>query len=287
MNIDNKAWLTNYQVSFNCNSYLYHFTSVEKATLILDGNSLRFSKITNTNDTLESKPKFGLIGINSPEKVKTILNRIKEINNKYIQLLCFTTDSDVKLHTNSEKIKYNDYTGRGFSLPRMWAQYANNNDGVCFVFDKQKLFALVDRELGANQIKRDRINYSSQYDKDPTRFEYESLAFLEEAENELSKSIQYVTFIKDNTSYTNVNYFTKLEDWRTENEFRILAYGEDEFFIKNIKSALVGIIIGEQIKSNNEKIIKLFCKDVCEIKKITFTYEGCMLENIYDDDEEV
>ena len=48
---------------------------------------------------------------------------------------------DVKLHTNSEKIKYNDYTGRGFSLPRMWAQYANNNDGVCFVlFSTSKNF---------------------------------------------------------------------------------------------------------------------------------------------------
>lgn len=155
MNIDNNAWLTLYQKNFNRTNYLYHFTSVEKATLILDGDSLKFSKITNMNDTLEAKPKMNLFGIDSTKNLHDIFNCINEINKKYIQLLCFTTDTDIELQTESDKIRYNDYTGRGFTLPRMWAQYANNNDGVCFIFDKKKILDLIYSELGGQSNCRE------------------------------------------------------------------------------------------------------------------------------------
>lgn len=98
--------------------------------------------------------------------------------------------------------------------------------------------------------------------------------------------MQFVSFLKKNENFTKHNYFTKLKDWENENEFRILAYGDDDFYIPQIKEAIVGIVIGEQIKSNNEKIINIFCKNICEVKKINFTYNGCMLDNIYNKEVE-
>ena len=52
-----------------------------------------------------------------------------------------------------------------------------------------------------------------------------------------------------------------------------------------MKRAIVGIVIGERIKPSDEKIIKYFVDDICEIKKISFTYNGCLLQNIYNEEK--
>lgn len=84
MNIDNKAWFTLYQDDFNRDGYLYHFTSIEKAALILDSKSLKFSKITSTNDTLEAKPKMSYKNISSNENLKkSSMKLIKSTENIY------------------------------------------------------------------------------------------------------------------------------------------------------------------------------------------------------------
>lgn len=281
MKIDHKAWFTLYGNEFDREGYVYHFTSIEKATLILDSNALRFSKITSMNDTLEAKPKMSYKNIPTDSNLDKIISEINTINQNYIQLLCFAKDNNTVLTSDSRKTLVSDYTGRGFALPRMWAQYAHNNDGVCFVFNKSALLKLIRKGLGCNLICVDDIEYVSQYT--PFEFNYEeNLEFLLEG-SEISKCVGFVDFLKNNKPYTKYNYFYKLNDWLNENEFRILAYGDKNFFVKNISNALVGVIIGENIKPTDEKIIKFFCKDKCEIKKIEFSYNGCTLENIYDE----
>ena len=61
---------------------------------------------------------------------------------------------------------------------------------------------------------------------------------------------------------------------------RFLSYGESDYFIKNIEDALIGIVVGENIEPANENIVKILCNNICEVKKITFTYKGCQLTNI-------
>lgn len=278
---DHKAWFTLYQPDFNPDEYLYHFTSIDKAVLILDSDSLRLSKITSMNDTLEAKPKMSKKNISSNETIKRIFNEINKINNKYIQLICFTKDTAVEKVAKDQIRVLTDYSGRGFALPRMWAQYAHNNDGVCFVFNKSILLSTIHKQLGGNLISEGDIKYVSQYT--PFDFNYEdSLNYLINNNSEINKSFYFADFLKKNTEYTNYNYFYKLDDWLNENEFRILAYGDENLIINHISNSLVGVIIGEQIKPTDEKIIKYFCQDICEIKKIDFSYNGCALENIYD-----
>ncbi len=280
MNIDNKAWLTLYDEHFKNDNYIYHYTSIEKAILILNGDSLRFSKMTSTNDTLESKPKMSYQEIIANDRLKKVFEQINIINKNYIQLLCFSKDNTVILNDITTNTKLNDYSGRGFALPRMWAQYSNNNNGICIVFNKKQLEPIIKKELNESLILFGDVEYVDQYEKLDTN--YLELGQLL-VDNEIQKSINYVHYLKSHQSFTKYNYFYKLKDWKNENEYRYLAYGNEEFFIKNIKNAITGIIIGEQIKPSDEKIIKYFVGDLCEIKKISFSYNACFLTNIYND----
>lgn len=279
----NEAWFTLYNQKFNTKAYLYHFTNIEKATIILDGNSLKFSKLNKLNDTLEAKPKI----FNTYNALDTycIIEHFKNTNEKYLQLLCFSMDAKQRQNTDNNKIYYTDYSGRGFALPRMWAQYSNNNDGVCFVFDKEKLTKLIKNSVRANLIHFGKVKYETQF-KQYEIFDLEKIKeYIVENSDELTNAINDIDFLKNNKSFVDYNYFTKLSDWINENEFRFLAYGTQDIYVENISQALVGVIIGENIKSNNEKIIKYFCEDICEIKKITFSFNGCQLKNIYFKDE--
>lgn len=52
------VWYTWHDTEFDCEKYLYHYTSVEKASKILYYKTLRFLPIVNTNDTIESKVRL-------------------------------------------------------------------------------------------------------------------------------------------------------------------------------------------------------------------------------------
>ncbi len=139
--MSNRVWYTLNYPSFNNNEYLYHYTSVSTAFKILYTNQLRFSKLSKTNDTTESKPKISIANDEDAEKMKDIIEFFLKMNQEKMELMCFSRDSTKSKSKNGipENIMYDDYFGRGFALPRMWAQYAQNNKGVCFVFNKQRL----------------------------------------------------------------------------------------------------------------------------------------------------
>lgn len=52
------VWQTVFAGYFDTNKYLYHYTNIDKAIKIINSNNLRFSPITNTNDTSEAKRKI-------------------------------------------------------------------------------------------------------------------------------------------------------------------------------------------------------------------------------------
>ena len=51
-------WKPLYVDEFDCDKYLYHYTSFETAIKIIYSNQLLFSLIGRTNDTSESKMKI-------------------------------------------------------------------------------------------------------------------------------------------------------------------------------------------------------------------------------------
>lgn len=281
MEIHNEAWLTLYEKNFDKDKFIYHFTDVDKAIKILHGNSLKFSKISKTNDTLESKPK---ICTTTASNTNNIIKHFRELNKLYIQLLCFTKDEELDTSNTTPvgKLFYTDYSGRGFALPRMWAQYAKNNTGICFVFDKNKLKQLIYDEVGIGLIHDQSIRYINKFDKydiDQDKLN-KLLDQVSLYDSKFQKDLFSIAFLKKNIEFTEYNYFTKLSDWSGESEYRFLAFGADDFYVKNIHSTIIGIVIGENIEPAYESILKNMCNDLCEIKKIIFSYEGCKITTV-------
>ncbi len=285
MKICNDAWLTLYEKNFDVSKYVYHYTNVDKAAMILSGDSLKFSKVTTMNDTLESKPKIVTNEL-SRALVARLIEHFKFTNNQYVQLLCFSTDHPLRNKTVDRITRYTDFSGRGFSFPRMWAQYASDNNGVCFVFNKEKLKELISNALGASLITCGNVTYINEYKKNIQINSDMATRLLSTLEGDIvTRSLNDVQFLRNNEDFVKYNYLSKLRDWEQEREYRFVAYGANDFFVPEISKAICGVVVGEQIKPHNERILQMFCRNRFEVKKIAFYYNGCQLENIYFEDE--
>ena len=201
--------------------------------------------------------------------------------NEYLQLLCFSKDQ--KRGTKVFYNKNNDYyyvdmMGRGFSLPRMWAQYADNNKGVCLIIDKVKF----DKELNKkmNLILESDVKYKpffSAFQMDTEMIEslYESVC-----EDEKTTMTGHV-FAKKHMDYVKYSFFTKYLDWKNENEYRYLIDSDNAKAkeVKNLSKYVAGIVLGEYIEDIHRwEIEQLAQKNKFEIKKIYFDYDCCRLE---------
>ena len=143
---DYLVWSPLYKVDRT--KYLYHYTSVEKAFKILYYKTLQFANITTTNDIFEQKPKlsFDETDLNTFDMVRTIQKYFLKEQNR-VRILCFSQDyeKDINMDNLSRDQRRANVIGRGFALPRMWAQYSSNNEGVCLIInkDKQVLYRVV------------------------------------------------------------------------------------------------------------------------------------------------
>lgn len=115
----------------------------------------------------------------------SIINRVLA---KY-QLICFTSDNR---------------TRRGFSIDSLWGHYAQKGNGVCLVFDKRKIKEQLKNQFG-KKSKFAKINYVSNHVGTVFTDGY--------TEDEVNK------YVKGNL--TNI-FFTKSNDWKYENEIRII-----------------------------------------------------------------
>ena len=125
--------------------YLYHYTTYSAAIKILFYQTLRFSRLCRTNDAFEQRPKIKCYNDEIElAKMFRLTKKLFQRQQDNIRLLCFSMDPDIddfrneyqemKQYLSKDQIRQN-VNGRGFALPRMWAQYAGNNTGICLVFD--------------------------------------------------------------------------------------------------------------------------------------------------------
>ncbi|MBP1562122.1 MAG: DUF2971 domain-containing protein [Oscillospiraceae bacterium] len=262
--------------------YLYHYTSFENALKILYHNTLKFSKLSASNDSFERKPKVKLDC--KDLKLHQIYSYIHDGLEKIrcnIRILCFSTDADydkiksqyVEMNSlfSKDMIREN-VLGRGFALPRMWAQYADNNHGVCLVFDKKKI---------EDCIKKCQINFYGQNVE--YKAYYQPIIITENQLDQIIKGINTnpLDFVKQistsDFNYIVYNYFTKLDDWSSENEFRYITFSdssiEGDVEISSISSALCGIVIGERMGDVEKYILELLLADgfnELQLKQIVF-----------------
>ena len=161
-----------FDLKIDDNTILYHYTSLSGFMGIIGDETIRFSELKNSNDLRESLNKCGY---------------------KYV---CFCLGDK----------------NRGFDKPRMWAQYGDNNNGVCIGFNLSKL---IDFNIDKS-IEHFRIVYKQA--KDLKFGEYNSKESLR----------------------------LKQIDWMQEKEYRFISNIEDGLYFN--KDCIDSIYLGWNIK---------------------------------------
>lgn len=283
------VWKTLYTGDFDTKKYLYHYTNIDKAIKIIHSQELRFASITKTNDTSEAKLKIIYIDNNNNELLESDC-RVKKVNKyfkKYhevVRLLCFSLDTTLTiaekkaaytLHKNHSRDKYYDVSGRGFALPRMWSQYASNNEGVCFIINKDEFEKNVSKKL--DFYKPSKVRYKGFFSC--CKIEEKKLNELyEKVEMVANGGLTLVNLMQKDREFLNYNFFEKLNDWENEHEYRYIALTdklENKIAVNNLFDYLEGVVIGEKIDPAYEEVIRKIIGSRCEVKKIYFGNRGC------------
>lgn len=181
----------------------------------------------------------------------------------------------------SDKKKYYDVTGRGFSLARMWAQYGSNNEGVCFIINKKKLMEQIRSNI--ELYKAEDVKYKDTFDN-----YFISDEKIEELYRKISTlsngTLTFTNLLKKDNEFVKYNYFEKLKDWENEREFRILAYVDQIKYtltIDHFDTYVEGVVVGEKIDPAYEHVIRALIKEKCKdclVKKISFENYICRVK---------
>jgi len=245
---DNYEW---HSVS-DTNKWVYHYTS--KETLlehILPSGKIRLNTFENLNDPKESKEwKFGVSAEDNFtwEKFDEIQVETTKKMQAVSKILSMVRDSSQASIDTIDVVYY-----RGFARPRMWAQYAENHSGVCLVFNRQLLEEAITEELSSEgTIYYGNVEYNN--------YNHQTSAYHLHNKDILKTSLEFVIESKIK-EYYKIYYFTKSEDWSSENEWRCVLRGKDkEVKYVSIEKALNGIIVGADFNDTYLPSIKPFAK---------------------------
>lgn len=225
----------------NDSKWLFKYMSFNLNTVkLLTNNELWFGEPDTQNDSNEAE-----FILKYSEKVDGILD-FRIIIQDELDYLIKKTDSGKKSPTGFERLEFEkqlkkvirDYLGIcSMSVKRddilMWAHYADNNEGICIVFDKE----ILTNSLGMDANK---VSYSS--------------------------SITNANFIRTgNTGQVisdRIFYMDKLDNWIDEGEFRFVKRCNDRIPQDKVdrlesfpEGAIVGIILGENFPKENFKTL--------------------------------
>lgn len=200
------------EMTYNGN-HIFHYTSLDAAIKIILSNSLRFGEFANMNDIAESYRDL-LDNIDS-QTLRRILSEYRSIS--------LTEDT-----SNSE---------RGFAIDCLWGYYADKGQGVCLVFDKEKLLARYEQQYACKGVPEDK-----------------SIKYIEDYQN--------LVIAKGNTeeeirSYVDTHifeiFYEKDSCWSYEKEIRLLTKSKDNDERCNLpfEDSLIAAIIC--VQSNDYK----------------------------------
>lgn len=181
-------------------NHLFHFTSFESSLRIITSQSLKFGDFSNMNDIAEVKRD--IMSMVPTEYIEEELRKYKSIS--------LTIDNP---------------DNRGFSIDPLWGHYAQKGNGVCLVFDQNKLTCRLKEQFPTNAIMK-------------------PIKYLNEFSTALFSEVESVNDVKDEV-HNKVDdiFFTKSADWKYEQELRILLYSEKTNEYLKFGDSLVGVIL--------------------------------------------
>lgn len=246
---------------------LYHYSSFTTAKrYILKNRSLLLNPIYKTNDPRENKNfRFGYIRYSNSDDITEhnhnshYENLVNKMLRRNIKVTCFSLDYEI-----------DGFDYKGYNLSRMWATYGEMHRGVCLEIDYEKFIELNNNILSENNFKR--ITYVPPGNNED--FPTFDVTLAEEIGVE-----EYIKlFITQHYDYF---YFTKLKDWETEHEMRIIYEGnsnQKEFC--SIDNCITSVILGVNTTKHKIKKIRGLVPDDCQFVKVEFEFDKLLLRAI-------
>lgn len=227
---------------------LLHFTSLSRLIEdILPQKKLYMGLFSNTNDPYENQlfqfdPKNWTYPDNDIHNYFTLKTQLNQIVREKARMICFSIDeapSWISVY--------------GYRSSSMWAHYGDKHKGVCVVLDRNK-FVKENRKcidfLGkvkyTNELRRPEINLSS------------INAITEKTVQNVIRELKHAIF------------FSKLKDWRYENEYRVVNYNNSSVEFCSIKDSLIEIILGTRVNDNYLPTILRMVSKKATIRKAVF-----------------
>jgi hypothetical protein len=207
--------------------YIYKYTTIESAILILNSSKLKFSKPSDFNDPFDCNLTINTN--NTAEEIDNHIELLRKKNNltdekiKLVKSKFHNSEELFKITNNSIKQVKEEFGITCFSKNEknliMWAHYCDKHKGICMKFD-----ILADPDFFMIPFQ---VLYKNEY----PNFNY----------------------IRNRDGLAKFLVETKSKDWEYEQEIRVMKHGPDFYDFK--KEALVEIIFGIRTKDDDRKKI--------------------------------
>lgn len=192
---------------------LYHYTSLNSAISIISTKSLLFGSLSKLNDLNESWRH-----IYSRCLDEHVIDECERELESYVQI-SLTCDDNPEV----------DDSRRGFDIATMWGHYAEGGNGVCIVLNKDRLIKALAQ---IPHCYHDYVHYKKEYDS----------AVLFKSSNPSEEIRRYIEDV----------FFCKSDEWRNEQEYRIVKKSTAGINCVNISGCIEGIIYARLGTSRTE-----------------------------------
>jgi hypothetical protein len=221
--------------------YLYRYTSLEQAAAVALRKSLLLAPLWAMNDVNESEPQLinPVTSTDDPsDPVRSVPEAVwrpvqDELDRRRLntRIVAFTRDSFAGADTTAKRAD-----ARGFARQTMWAHYADDCQGVCLVYDRQKLIDAAEAKWNHAVACRD--------------VTYTEAGFSSAIARRGIVSFDTPPNIDDHYRRMVIpNLFEKNGDWAVEREFRVLIPDDANLDASlNVDGKVVGIVLGPRFK---------------------------------------
>lgn len=231
------------------NAYVYHYTSCDIAlTHILGNRTLMFNTFKNVNDPRESKhwdvAPFVRAELNLEYRQYDAISKgVSQLLKSNAKLICFSRDKPEAVNAWQPEALFS----RGFAKSSMWHHYANGYEGVCLMFNREKLIKIFNEQLGSERLFHGPINYSDKgilpnLHGDP---------FVIDLLHELDPSSYFLATQSHFNQWHQQLFLQKLTDWSNEDEYRFVyldSHPEPRYL--QFGDSLEAIVIGEGVEGD-------------------------------------
>jgi hypothetical protein len=241
-----------------------HYTKKEIALEnILFDKQLRLSRMGLTNDPRE----FGSWKIcahmidgdfaTPPNILNEFNGEVNRVRANEWKVLCVTLHRSSAKRIHDERKRYiKEKFGPGYSRSQMWAHYADNNSGVCLVFDGKKLHENLIRTFKGRDIKYGKVLYRDNNSIAPNSID---IKYLTPDSNPIVLARSYVR-----ANYKDL-FLRKYPDWENETEYRWLVHSPDnleEHLYISIEGIIKAVYVGIDFPKAYEPSIRALCEEL-------------------------